>query len=182
MTENWTKTELERLKSLLSKTDPASEKYGVIWKRIAAIQAEERKEADLTLKSMKQTNETESKNKEIDAKIELQKIESEWKRKFEEEQFAHKVEMDKLEMDHKIELENNEFDLKSVESERMVRIKAEEAKAKGIDFRFKLLSDLATIVAGTYAKEYLIGKLYLFESEGHVLPSRLVQFLNGLSK
>lgn len=180
--ENWNQKELERLQSLLKGCNPESEKYGQIFGRIKELKEEMRKDEKLKLQADKQDFDIQRQKMETEYKIESQKIEAEWKRKFEEQQFAHEAQLKDKELDHRIELENNDFDLKSVESERNFKIKAEEVKAKGIDFKFKLLSDIAAIAAGTMAKEYLIARLYLFESEGHVLPTRFMQFLNGLSK
>lgn len=185
--------EADRLYTSLEKLDPKTKEYASVQTRYFKVLDKITQEDDRLLKIDAEKQARENKrldsehridleNKEFELKAELERLKTAHKIELEKLEFEHKADIEQREFDHKVEMDHYDFELRQDESLRNTSAKEAEISGKRFDFLKKFICDLG--IAGISHELGLrtIARLYQFESDGLVLPSRFMQFVNSLGK
>ena len=185
--------EADRLYTSLEKLDPKTKEYASVqakyFKTLDKITQEDDRllkiEADKQARESKRLDsehKIELENKEFELKADLERLKTAHKIELEKLEFEHKAEIEQRELDHKVEMDHYDFELRQDESLRNTSAKEAEVSGKKFDFLKKFLCDLGIAAATHEFGLRTIARLYRFEADGLVLPSRLTQFANSIKK
>ena len=185
--------EADRLYSSLEKLDPKTKEYANVQTKYFKVLDKITQEDDRLLKieADKQARENKKldfehratlEDEEFKLKAELERMKTAHKIELEKLEFEHKADIEQREFDHKVEMDHCDFELRQDESLRNTSARDADIASKRFDILKKFLCDLGIAGVTHELRLQTIAKLYQFESEGMVLPSRLMQFFNSISK